>query len=127
MRGQTVILKGNRAAAHALVDAAPEGAVLNIREAKRSTDQNAKLWACLSDISRQVLHNGRKYDTDMWKALMMKACSHEVQFIMGLDGNPFPVGFRSSRMTKAQMADLITFIIQYGDAQGVRWSNEAKQ
>jgi hypothetical protein len=55
---------------------------------------------------------------------MMNACGWEVQFIEGLDGRPFPQGFRSSRMTVKQMADLITYIMAFGAENGVRWSGE---
>jgi hypothetical protein len=127
MAGQTVILCGNRQRefAKTLVNAAPVGAVLNIREATRSTDQNAKLWAMLSDVSR-AMPDGRRATPDVWKALFMNACGHAVQFETGLSGQPFPIGFRSSRLNKDQMAELITFIIQWGDGKGVIWTNEAK-
>ena len=123
MTGQTVILRGpsQRQLARDLIDKAPDDAVVNIREGKRTLDQNAKLWAMLSDVSR-TKPQGRMHTPDIWKAIFMNACGHEVQFVHGLEGEPFPVGFRSSKMTKAQMADMITFIYQYGDEHGVRWS-----
>lgn len=55
----------------------------------------------------------------------MAACGHQVAFEVGLDGRPFPIGFQSSRLSKAEMMDLITFIQAWGDENGVRWSNEA--
>lgn len=64
---------------------------------------------------------------ELWKCVFMHACGHEVQFLHGLDGLPFPVGFRSSRMSKGQMADLITFIQEYGDRHAVRWSDPAER
>ena len=123
MIGQTIILHGKsqREFARSLIDKAPVGAILNIRDAKRTTDQNSKLWAMLSDVSR-AKPEGRKYTADMWKAVFMNACGHQVQFIVGLDGEPFPVGFRSSKLTVGQMADLITFIYQYGDEHQVKWT-----
>jgi len=52
----------------------------------------------------------------------MHAAGHQVQFAEGLDGSgPFPVGFRSSHLSVAQMADLITVIQEYGDRHGVQW------
>ncbi len=126
MTGQTVIL--NSAAriefARRLIGAAPWGAVLNIREADRSTDQNAKMWAMLSDVSR-AKPEGRRHTPDVWKALFMHACGHAVQFEVGLDGHPFPIGFRSSKMSKHQMSELIEFMLHYGAQHGVKWSNEA--
>lgn len=123
MRGQTIILRGDgqRALAHGLIDKAPQDAVVNIREAGRSSDQNALMWALLSDISR-AKPQGRQHTAEMWKALMMHACGHAVQFEQGLDGQPFPVGFRSSRLTKRQMQDLLDFIMAWGSENGVRWS-----
>jgi len=126
MRGQTVILRGpsQRDFAKSLIDRAPDNATVNIRAASRSLDQNAKLWAMLSDISR-AKPGGRSATPEVWKALFMHACGHAVQFELGLNGQPFPTGFRSSAMSKAQMADLLTFIIQWGDEQGIAWSDAA--
>ena len=122
---QTVIIRGQsqRDLAKRLIDAAPIDAIVSVKEATRNDDQNALMWVLLSDISR-AKPNGRRHTPDMWKALMMKACGHHVQFLEGLDGEPFPIGFRSSRLTVRQMADLITFILAYGDENGVTWSQQ---
>lgn len=125
---QTVLLIGpsQRAFAKSLIDKAPAGAVLSIRESKRTNDQNALMWCLLSDISRSM-PDGRRHTPEVWKELMMHACGHAVQFEMGLNGQPFPVGFRSSKLTKSQMADLITFIQQYGDEKGVVWTGPEEE
>ena len=121
--GQTVIIRGQsqRDLAKRLIDVAPVDAVVTVKEATRNADQNALMWALLSDISR-AKPDGRKHTPEVWKALFMSACGHEVQFAQGLDGNPFPGGFRSSRLSVRQMADLITFIMAWGDERGVQWS-----
>lgn len=125
---QTVILGSprERAIAKQLIDKAPSYAVLSIREATRTNDQNAKLWAMLSDISR-AKPDGRMHTAEVWKSLFMHACGHAVQFEHGLDGHPFPVGFRSSRLTKSQMIDLIEFIYEYGARHHVVWSEPEKE
>lgn len=128
MSGQTVILRGDtqRALARRLIDAAPADAVVTVREATRNADQNARMWAMLSDVSR-AKPEGRRATPDVWKALFMSACGHAVQFEHGLDGGaPFPIGFRSSRLTVRQMADLITCIAEYGDRHGVVWSEPTR-
>jgi hypothetical protein len=127
MSGQTVILatERSRQLAKSLIDRAPPRAIVNVRESKRTTDQNALMWSLLSDIAR-AKPEGRRHTAEMWKALAMHACGHAVQFENGLDGQPFPVGFRSSRLTKAQMSELIEFLFAYGARHGVRWSNEAE-
>lgn len=120
---QTVILAGpsQRAFAKQLIDRAPYEAVVTIKAATRSNEQNAKLWAMLSDLSR-AKPEGRLHTPEVWKQLVMHACGHAVQFEIGLNGQPFPTGFRSSRLSKAQMADLITWVLQYGDEHGVVWT-----
>lgn len=122
---QTVIIRGDsqRQLAKRLIDAAPLDAVVTVKEATRNPDQNALMWALLSDISRSK-PEGRRWTPETWKAAFMHALGHQVQFADGLDGaGPFPVGFRSSRLTVRQMADLITSIMEYGDRHGVRWSD----
>ncbi len=110
-----------RAYAKAQIAEAPEGYVVTIKEPTRNLDQNARMWAMLTDISKAMPH-GRRHTPDDWKCLFMHACGWEVQFLDGLDGRPFPSGFRSSHTTVKQMADLITFIAAYGDQHGVQWS-----
>lgn len=123
MAGQRIILRGEsqRSFAKDLIDKAPKNAVVNIREGKRTTEQNDKMWAMISDVSR-AKPDGRMATPETWKALFMHACGHEVQFVLGLNEEPFPVGFRSSRLSVGQMADLITFIYQFGDEHEVRWT-----
>jgi hypothetical protein len=121
MTGHTVILSSDAARdrAHRLVSAAPPGSVVEIRAARRTLDQNSRLWAILSEISMQK-PGGREHTPETWKCLFMAAAGHAVQFETGLDGRPFPVGFRSSRLTKGQMADLQTWIEAWCAENGVR-------
>jgi hypothetical protein len=125
---QTILLRGpsQRALAKQLIDRAPADAVVQISEAKRSLDQNAKMHAMLSDISR-AKPEGRMHTPEVWKTLMMHACGHAVQFELGLNGQPFPTGFRSSRLTKAQMSELIEFIYEYGARHNVRWTEPMQE
>jgi hypothetical protein len=121
---QTVILNGldQRALACSLVHRAPAKSVVKISAPTRTTDQNAKMWAMLSDIARAA-PDGRRWPSETWKAAFMHALGHEIQWQPGLDGHtPFPAGFRTSRLTRAQMCDLITFIGEYGDRHNVKWS-----
>ncbi len=120
---QTIILRGKpqRDLARQMIEAAPQDSVVRIAPQSRSLDQNALLWALLSDVAR-AKPGGRCHTAEVWKELFCHACGHAVQFEIGLNGQPFPPGFRTSKMSKAQMGDLITFIIAWGDEQGVRWS-----
>lgn len=106
-----------------IVDQAPKGYVAEVREPKRTLDQNDKMWAMLTDIS-VACPLGRRHTPDDWKAIAMNACSWECAFLEGLDGRPFPVGFRSSKLTKSQMSTLIDWLQAFGDEHGVKWSEE---
>ena len=121
--GQTVILFGDtqRALAKRLIDQAPGRAVVNIRKERRSNDQNAKMWSMLSEVSR-AKPEGRELTPEVWKSLFMHALDHSQRFEMALDGNGVvPVGFRSSRLTKEQMSDLIETVYEYGARHGVQF------
>lgn len=124
---QVVILRGTpqRQLAKQLIESAPPDAVVTIRAATRTLDQNARMWAMLSDISR-AKPEGRQWTPETWKAAFLHFLGHQVQFCEGLDGSgPFPLGFRSSRLSVRQMADLITCIEEYGARHGVRFSEPA--
>lgn len=122
--GHTIILGSDysRIAAMTVVQKAPHGSVMTVAAPKRTLDQNAKMHAMLSDISR-AMPMGRRHTPDDWKAILMNACGWECQFQEGLDGRPFPMGFRSSKLTKDQMSTLIEYMNAFGAEHGVAWSN----
>jgi hypothetical protein len=126
--GQTIRLTNdlNRARASRWCLTAPQGAIVNIREATRTNEQNAKMWAMLSDVSR-AKPEGRELTPDVWKSLFLHSLDHAQRFEMALDGQGMvPVGFRSSRLTKEQMSDLIELIYEYGARHSVEWTEEAR-
>lgn len=123
----TVILatQAQRDLAHKMIDRAPPGYVVKIVEPKRTTDQSAKMWAMLTDISRaKPVINGeiQRFTPEEWKSRIMHACGWEQQFLPGLDGRPFPSGFKSSQMSKSQMSSMIEWMYAWGDERGVQWS-----
>jgi hypothetical protein len=124
--GQTIRLTNdmNRARAAAWCKSAPHGSIVNVREATRSNEQNARMWAMLSDVSR-AKPEGRELTPDVWKSLFLHSLDHAQRFEMALDGKGMvPVGFRSSRLTKQQMSDLMEVIAEYGARHGVEWSEQ---
>ena|SRR5581483_2068449 len=99
---------------------APEGTRVEFKAAKRSLDQNSRLWAMLSDVASQKEHHGKKYPTEIWKCLFMHALGREVQFIPALQDKTFlPLSLSSSDLSKAEMSELIDFIGAWGAEQGV--------
>ena len=106
---------------------APFGWVCEVRERKRTNDQNSKLWAMLTDISLQCELQGRKRPPEEWKVAVMHALNHEQRFIPSLDGQAYiPLGYSSSNLSIPEMRDLIEFVYQYGAENNVVWSDEGK-
>ena len=110
---------GQREYVKRLIDAAPDYAVVTVKAGDRTLDQNALMWTLLTKISH-AKPEGRRWTPETWKCAFLHSLGHQVQFAEGLDGSgPFPLGFRSSKLTKPQMADLITVIMEYADRHGV--------
>lgn len=124
--GQTIILSSPvaRAQFKRLVDLAPHGAIGNIQEARRTNDQNALMWALISDVAR-AKPQGRTLSTDAWKALFMHDAGFKCTFEPSLDlQGVVPLGYKSSRLRKAEFSDLIEAIRSYGAEHGVVWTKE---
>lgn len=117
-----------------LVQKAPQGWTVTLAEPKRTTDQNSKFYAMLTDVSVS-LPGGRKLKPEHWKSLFMDALASEsgnpsfgTRWEPGLDGEGVVnLGHRSSKLTVAEMADLITFIQAWGDQNGVTWTDPERK
>jgi hypothetical protein len=110
-----------------MIGKAPDRAIITIKPETRNADQNALMWVLLSDVSR-AKPEGRKWVPETWKCAFMQSLGHQCQFAEGLDGSgPFPVGFKSSRLSVKHMADLITVIQEYGDRHSIAWSEQKER
>lgn len=128
MTGQTVILSSPhwRAVAKRLIDAAPFDAVVNVKAPSRTTDQNALMWSLLSQISI-AKPEGRSLPPEVWKCLFMASAGFQCTFEPSLDGNGFvPLGFKSSRLNKAEFSDLIEAIHSYAAEHDISLTDEAR-
>ena len=106
------------------LDAALQGSrrwVLTIRPETRSLQQNARLWAMLTDISQQVDWYGRKLSPENWKHVFSAALKKQ-DVVPGLDGGFVVLGLSTSKMTVGEMADLQTLMEAFGAENGVRFS-----
>lgn len=99
---------------------APWGCRIEFKEAKRSTEQNAKMWVLLTEIAQQLPWHGLKLTPDDWKLIFLDALKREVRMVPNLDGNGFvSLGRSSSDLSKAEMTDLIEIIHEVGARHGV--------
>lgn len=112
-----------RARAKHWVDRAPEDWVCEVREPRRSLPQNDKMHAMLTDVAESKRHECA-YDKDDWKLIFLRALMKESpRYLKDLDGEFFPAGYRSSRLSKSQMGELLTLIQAWGDSNGVQWTD----
>ena len=93
--------------------------VMQIKAKTRSLDQNAKLWACLTDVSNQVNWHGRKLSPESWKCVFSASLKAQ-DVVPNIDGTGFVVMAQStSNMTIKEMVDLIELIHAFGAQNGV--------
>lgn len=119
MADNTTILRKNREYAHRLVDVAPVGSVMTVSAPKRTIPQNDKMWAMLSELAA-AKPDGRSIPPHKWKSLAMDAAGLKPEWERSLDGESMVcVGYKSSRMSKAQMSDVIEAIYEYAARHGV--------
>ena len=95
--------------------------MVEIKAPTRSLEQNAKFWAMLNEISAQVVWHGRKLSSEEWK-IVFSAALKKQEVIPGIDGGFVAMGQSTSRMTKREMADLITIIEAFGAQHDVIFS-----
>lgn len=95
--------------------------VLELKTETRSLAQNRRLWAMLTDISTQVDWYGRKLTQEQWKHVFSAALKKQ-DVVPGLDGGFVVLGLSTSKMTKAEMADLQTLMEAFGAEHGVKFT-----
>ena len=102
----------------------PDGLVVTFKEASRSLEQNARMWAMLSDVSEQVEWYGKKLTSEDWKTVFT-ASLRNTRVVPTIDGDGFvPLGMSTSKMTVKEMTALIDLIEAFGAQHNVTWSHE---
>lgn len=94
--------------------------VLEIRKDTRSSEQNRRLWSLLSDLAAQVVWHGNKLTADEWKCVMTASLERQ-KVVPGVDGGFVVLGKATSKMTRAEMAELQELIEAFGAQQNVRF------
>jgi hypothetical protein len=126
MSGGRFILQHELARKRALAYVAdcPAGWVVTVKPPTRSLDQNAKLWACLSDLASQVVWHGQRLEASEWKDVMTAALKRQ-KVVPSLEGGFVVLGSSTSRMGKAELSELIDLIHAFGAQHDVVFHNEA--
>lgn len=108
---------------------APAGTRIEFKAAKRSLDQNSKMWASLTDIASQVQWHGMRLTPDAWKLIFLDALRREIgselRIVPNIDGDGFVnIGTSSSDLTKDEMSMLIELVHKFGAEHGVTFAED---
>jgi hypothetical protein len=101
--------------------------VLVVRLATRSDAQNRLLHSRIRDVSKHLRDwRGVPMDDEDWKRMLIAAwCrvhNEPARMVPALDGHGFEVLYRrTSKLTRAECADLSEYILAWGTEQGVNW------
>lgn len=123
MSRATIILHSaaDKARATHWIAKAPEGTRVDFKAARRTLDQNSKLWACLTDIATQVEWYGQKLTPADWKDIFT-ASLRKARVVPGIDPGSFVLlGLHTSDMSKGELSDLLELIHAFGAERGVRF------
>ena len=107
------------------VRCAQDGYVVEVKEPTRNLEQNALMWATLTDVSNQVDWYGKKLTPDDWKNVFSSSL-RRLEVVPNLDGTGFvALGQHTSTMTKREFSDLCELIFAFGAEHGVQWTEQA--
>ena len=102
--------------------------VVKIQPMTRSLEQNSKLHALLSDISKQCEFNGKKRDIDTWKMIMVSAhtvaTGGQIEIATGLEGEDINLRESTAKMSVKRSASLIEYITAWGVENGVKFNDK---
>ena len=92
--------------------------ILTLTEETRSVEQNSKMWATLGEIASQVDWYGQKLTAEEWK-WVLSASLKKQRAVPGIDGGFVVLGQSTSKMTIAEMSEMIELAVAFGAQQGV--------
>lgn len=105
----------------------PTGTRVEFRAPARSLDQNARMWAMLTEIAAHLEWHGQKLSAEDWKD-MFTASLRRARVVPGIDAGTFAIlGMRTSDMSKEEMSDLMELIAAFGAERGVRFQDETPE
>lgn len=118
---QTYILAHDLARRRALaaVAEAPVGHKVTVQPPTRSLEANAKMWALLTEIAEQVEWHGQMLTPGEWKDMSTAALKRQ-RVVPGIDGGFVVLGSSTSRMSVAEMSELIEFLNAFAAERGVQ-------
>ena len=127
MRLSRIITVKNRAELARAVELAPLGAQFDLIDAPRTLAQNRMMWRLLTRIADQLEHCGEHWAPDDWKCCFLKAMGKKLRFMPALDGDGVvAIGYHSSKLSRAEMSEMIEMMFEYGARHGVEFDDERR-
>ena len=109
------------------VSQAPDGYIVEIKPESRSLEQNAKLWAMLNDVSKQVVYHDKRLSTEDWKSLFTGSL-RGFELMPSIEGDGYVMlGETTSNMSKKRFTELIEMIYSFGAENQVVWSEDLQR
>ena len=120
MPAQRITIRGKRERdfLRAWLDTAPDLSRVTLDEPKRNHEQNAALWAILTDISAQVPWHGQTYTPEDWKDYFCHALKR-ARWMPDEQGGMVPIGMSTSGYSWRDFGDLLTVATEFGARNGV--------
>ena len=112
----------NREIAHQMIDAAPDGHVVEVKPAKRSLESNRYYWAVLNDISEQVVP-GRAYEPNIWHEYLGALFLPE-RMIELPDGSMKMLEPSTAELNQAEFSEYVEKVIKWALEHEVKLSEE---
>lgn len=113
----------DRRRASEILASVPDGTVVEFKTSKRTLDQNAKMWADLTEVSAKVDWHGQKLSVYDWKNIFTAAL-RQSRVVPGIDGiSLVPLGLYTSNLTKIEFGDLLEIIAAFCAERGIILNN----
>ena len=92
----------------------------------RTLEQYKKMWAMLTDISRQKERSGKLRSPEDWKDLftasIKMAKQQTLEAVPGLEGGVVILGLHTSKMSVEDMSELIEYMYSWGADNEIEWT-----
>jgi hypothetical protein len=136
-----------RGLAHLMVDIISTNAVgttIIVEAAGKSRAMENRYHPMIRDIAQQCEFNGRKYNEQSWKRLLVEAFVNvmqmdaegsgrpdpfpdQVELVEGLDNEIVALGAQTRRFSRDQANNFIEYLFAYGAENGVIWKEPAQR
>lgn len=106
----------SRPIAMTALQTAPDGYMVRIGEPTRSLEQNALIHALMTEVGDKLewKWNGQDVDMDDLKSIFVaayrKASGKQSRFVLGIDGQPVPLSWRTREFTKKECGEFVDMV-----------------